>query len=474
MKRFIFLSFLIVVISIYSLSFSRNSYIDIPTANFDEGIFININGNYPIKTESDVKFDPNIGIEFFYRRINAAVKWYNGVDFAFDLSYQLITENKGFALLTIGVNDLTYKKYISSIGSNDETYKDEKYLPRPPEIASVYLVASKKLNENIELTAGIGRGRFIGYGPNSRYFNYDILFDEKHENLVLGLFGALKYSVSENFSFIIEGDGRDANLGVLYETDKFKGTLGLTKAELIFIEGEELLAPRIDVNLSMKFPEIKKLAKGELEIYIYDMRTKEPLKGNVIINDGDEKVLKVSTKGKLSYEVDPGTYMMLFNSPDYIDKSLKLSITSNEKKNLLVGLIRKYKIIDEEEIEKAVEKISMEDMIEGVNVKFQFNEAEFPPYFHSILDRIVEILEENKNMNLMIIGHTDSVGAYYYNQMLSEERALAVKKYFIDKGISEYRLIAKGYGKTKPIADNGTESGRADNRRVELIIVSSK
>jgi outer membrane protein OmpA-like peptidoglycan-associated protein len=113
-------------------------------------------------------------------------------------------------------------------------------------------------------------------------------------------------------------------------------------------------------------------------------------------------------------------------------------------------------------------------LIEGVNVKFQFNESKFPPYFYSILDRIVEVLKENKNVNLMIIGHTDSVGAYYYNQMLSEERALSVKRYLVAKGISEGRLIAKGYGKTNPIADNGTEQGRADNRRVEFIIAPKK
>jgi outer membrane protein OmpA-like peptidoglycan-associated protein len=460
---------------LYSLSFSRNSYIDIPTANIDEGIFINLNLNYPLRTERDVKFDPNIGVEFFYEKFNGVIKWYDGSDFALDLAYQLAAENEGFPSLAIGISDLTYNKYISPVGSDDKTYEDEKYLPRPPEIASAYLVASKKLNENIEITAGIGRGKFVGYGPYSRYFNYDVLFDNKHENLVVGLFAGLQYSISKNISFIIEGDGRDANLGILYETNKFKGSLGFTKAEHLFVESEELLTPRINVNLSMKLPDVKKITKGELEIYIFDMMTDEPLNGDVIIKDDKEKILTVPMTGKLSYKVDPGAYMLEFNSPDYIEKSLKLSIKSNEKKELLVGLIKKYEIIDEEEdIENAVEKINIEDMIEGVNVKFQFNESKFPPYFYSILDRIVEVLKENKNVNLMIIGHTDSVGAYYYNQMLSEERALSVKRYLVAKGISEGRLIAKGYGKTNPIADNGTEQGRADNRRVEFIIAPKK
>jgi hypothetical protein len=265
MKYFIILNFIINV-SLYSLSLSKSSYIDIPTANIYKGIFINLNSNYPIKTEGDVKFDPNIGIEFFYKRINASIKWYDGSDFALDLAYQLAAENRGFPSLAIGISELTYNKYISPVGSDDKTYEDEKYLPRPPEIASAYLVASKKLNENIEITAGIGRGKFVGYGPYSRYFNYDVLFDNKHENLVVGLFAGLQYSISKNISFIIEGDGRDANLGILYETNKFKGSLGFTKAEHLFVESEELLTPRINVNLSMKLPDVKKITKGELEI----------------------------------------------------------------------------------------------------------------------------------------------------------------------------------------------------------------
>jgi len=160
MKYFIIFNFIINV-SLYSLSLSKSSYIDIPTANIHEGIFFNLNSNYPIKTEDDVKFDPNIGIEFFYKRINASIKWYDGSDFALDLAYQLTAGNEAFPSLAIGINDITYNKYISPVGTDDETYEDEKYLPRPPEIASAYLVASKKFNENFELTAGVGRGRLI-------------------------------------------------------------------------------------------------------------------------------------------------------------------------------------------------------------------------------------------------------------------------------------------------------------------------
>jgi OOP family OmpA-OmpF porin len=66
-----------------------------------------------------------------------------------------------------------------------------------------------------------------------------------------------------------------------------------------------------------------------------------------------------------------------------------------------------------------------------------------------------------------IRGHTDSKGAADYNQKLSERRAEAVRDYFISKGVPASQMTTKGYGSTKPIADNATEEGRAVNRRIE-------
>jgi OOP family OmpA-OmpF porin len=65
-----------------------------------------------------------------------------------------------------------------------------------------------------------------------------------------------------------------------------------------------------------------------------------------------------------------------------------------------------------------------------------------------------------------IEGHTDDLGSLTYNQKLSEERAEAVKSYVVSKGVDPSRVSAKGFGKSEPIAENGTEEGRARNRRV--------
>ena len=79
---------------------------------------------------------------------------------------------------------------------------------------------------------------------------------------------------------------------------------------------------------------------------------------------------------------------------------------------------------------------------------------------------------KDRSCQIQIEGHTDNVGSAADNQKLSENRAKAVVSYLNSKGISPGRLLAKGYGATKPVADNTTEEGRAQNRRTELKIIS--
>lgn len=86
-----------------------------------------------------------------------------------------------------------------------------------------------------------------------------------------------------------------------------------------------------------------------------------------------------------------------------------------------------------------------------------------------IIEQIVQMLKENSDLKLGVEGHTDNVGNPKSNKTLSEERAKSVVAAIVDHGISSERLSASGYGQDKPIADNGTEDGRAKNRRVELV-----
>jgi len=85
-----------------------------------------------------------------------------------------------------------------------------------------------------------------------------------------------------------------------------------------------------------------------------------------------------------------------------------------------------------------------------------------------ILGEMVKLLQLNPDLKLQIEGHTDNQGNSAANQALSEKRAQAVQAWLTAHGIPASRLTAKGFGQTQPVADNGTEDGRAKNRRVEL------
>ena len=86
------------------------------------------------------------------------------------------------------------------------------------------------------------------------------------------------------------------------------------------------------------------------------------------------------------------------------------------------------------------------------------------------LDALAEILKLNNQIKIDVQGHTDNVGAADYNMELSQKRANAVRQYLIEKGLDPSRIIAKGYGQTKPVATNDTDEGKAQNRRVELLL----
>jgi outer membrane protein OmpA-like peptidoglycan-associated protein len=105
------------------------------------------------------------------------------------------------------------------------------------------------------------------------------------------------------------------------------------------------------------------------------------------------------------------------------------------------------------------------------NIFFETGKATLLEESNSELDVLVELLQENATMEILISGHTDNKGNAKLNQKLSEDRVKSVDAYLVSKGIETKRLTYKGFGSTKPVADNKTEEGRAKNRRVEFKIL---
>lgn len=105
-------------------------------------------------------------------------------------------------------------------------------------------------------------------------------------------------------------------------------------------------------------------------------------------------------------------------------------------------------------------------VLKGVN--FAFKSASLTPEAMAILDQVAITLSRRGDSKAEVLGHTDNVGTAERNLKLSQERAEAVMRYLVSKGVKAESLTARGLGEAQPIADNKTEAGRAQNRRVEL------
>ncbi|MGQ9570298.1 MAG: OmpA family protein [Thermodesulfovibrionales bacterium] len=108
-----------------------------------------------------------------------------------------------------------------------------------------------------------------------------------------------------------------------------------------------------------------------------------------------------------------------------------------------------------------------------LRINFDFDKSELRADQISELEKAVNFVRRHPVLKVMLEGHTCNLGSDEYNQALSERRAEAVKRYFIQKGAADESQISTiGYGESRPVASNDTREGRAMNRRVEILILS--
>ncbi|UYQ92297.1 OmpA family protein [Chitinophaga horti] len=143
-----------------------------------------------------------------------------------------------------------------------------------------------------------------------------------------------------------------------------------------------------------------------------------------------------------------------------VDKSFITSVVSNHPE-LLEGSVMK---------EEYAGEITKEVSSKSYEIQFETGSAQIRKVSYPVLDEILQSAVVAEGLKLGVYGHTDNVGNDQSNMLLSEERATAVKTYLQSKGLSSSRVEAKGYGATKPIADNDNAAGRAKNRRVQIVL----
>jgi outer membrane protein OmpA-like peptidoglycan-associated protein len=104
------------------------------------------------------------------------------------------------------------------------------------------------------------------------------------------------------------------------------------------------------------------------------------------------------------------------------------------------------------------------------DILFAVDSAVLSGASRSTVDQVAAVIAEYDKTAVVVQGHTDSTGSEEHNQGLSERRAGAVRNYFVGRGIDDARIVALGYGEGEPVADNGTAAGRAQNRRVDVLL----
>jgi OOP family OmpA-OmpF porin len=110
------------------------------------------------------------------------------------------------------------------------------------------------------------------------------------------------------------------------------------------------------------------------------------------------------------------------------------------------------------------------DLLAKGKIRFDSRRTTIDPDSAGLLDRLIETALRCPTANIEIAGHTDGDGEDGFNQALSEKRAQAVTDYLVKAGLPADRFTATGYGSTQPVASNGTDEGKAQNRRIEFVV----
>ena len=110
----------------------------------------------------------------------------------------------------------------------------------------------------------------------------------------------------------------------------------------------------------------------------------------------------------------------------------------------------------------------------GIKILFATDSDKLLPESSAILDEVASVMDQNARLRVRVEGHTDNTGDKGHNQDLSTRRAASVKAYLVGKGVADARLESLGCGQGTPVADNATDDGRQQNRRVEFVILRKR
>ena len=247
------------------------------------------------------------------------------------------------------------------------------------------------------------------------------------------------YPINKNtdcYGFTLNGAGDKGYISLLNTDEKERGI------DVYEFRLYEEARPSSVVCIKGRVVDATKRKGTSATVEIFDYLRKKPL----FLSHSDRKT------GEFTLILpDSGEYGLNVRKPGYVFYSSKIDKTKDTLYVLLSKIERGKSVVLE-------------------NIFFSFDSFELDPKSDNEIDRLVSFLRDNPNVEIEIVGHTDNIGSEKRNRVLSENRALSVKKALVAKGIDHSRLVAKGLGMSAPVASNDTEEGRQLNRRVECVV----
>ncbi len=243
-------------------------------------------------------------------------------------------------------------------------------------------------------------------------------------------------------------------------------------ADIKMFKDMEVVEPKMDTTV-MDSVIVKDIAIVEDEPIINDKLitlfgevkeegSNKPLIASISLKSTSDSLISTvqSAKGSYALKIEAiGIYRVSVEAPGYVSHQELLELRSNQ--------------INSFEMNFALQAIKVGTKVNLKDVLFKQSKTEFLESSYSELNLVVKFMKENPKVEIRLEGHTDNRGVAKYNVKLSKERVEAVKSYLVKKGISRKRISGKGYGGSRPIADNNNPETRVLNRRVEFTIVKN-
>lgn len=272
------------------------------------------------------------------------------------------------------------------------------------------------------------------------------------------------WSEPKNIGYPINTKGNEGALSVSLD-----GKTAYFASDMAHLDAEK---KHLDIYRFELYPEARPLPTTFVKATITDSETGTRLAAQYRIKDVQHNIILTQGQaeaGTLIYALPTRRhYALTVDMPGYVfhSENFNLSaINSSIDPYLLEIELQKIPAVKDAGGEPAVTRPVILN-----NVFFVSGSAGLRPESHDELEKLVSLLRDYKDSQIVITGHTDNVGQPEDNLKLSQDRASSVKEYLVKSGISETRITTQGKGELEPIAANDTPAGRQKNRRVEFVI----